>query len=191
MKHLGVVLCFGLILAFTCPSARAIEYFYNDVVAPTPYVFELPPTLIQHGSQIDIYVKNNLDPVRWKDWIFKIWVPVGDPDLLTMQVDYSNDPPHLQEQRFDVPLAPVTEPFLPGWKGFYADTFLVGSQWEQFGTSPVGSGGQFPIGNPAWVSFHFDVGVDPWIYIKDACIPEPATVALLGLGAMALLRKRS
>jgi hypothetical protein len=126
-----------------------------------------------------------------KDWKIIIWVPVGDDPLTAIQVDYSNDPLHsagMELEWFDVPLDPYADWTPPGFKGFYADTWL--SDWEEFGTNPVGSGLPHAWGNPMWVSFHFNVNADPWIYIKDACLPEPATIALFGLGALSLLRRR-
>jgi hypothetical protein len=187
-KHAVVfsLLCLSTIFC-TAVGATIVEF---PLSSPFQYEREIGPIQVQHDSPVDIYVANVYAPERWKDWKIVIWVPIDAPDVTMMQVDYSNDPLHIAElERFDVSLAAYTEPFIPGWKGFYADTFLVGSQWEQFGTNPVGSG-PHAWGNPAWVSFHFDVNVDPYIYIKDACIPEPMTIMLLGLGALALRRRK-
>lgn len=190
-------LAFSVIGIITCLSAvvqaTIVEYKLDDpVLGDLTFEREMKePVLVAVNSSLDIYVENIENPNRWKDWKIIIWVPVGDPPLESIEVDYSNDPLHIEElERFVVPLAPYTGPIDLGneWVGFYADTWLP--EWEEFGTSPVCSGGLHPWGNPAWVSFHFDVGVDPFIYIKDACIPEPATVTLLGLGGLVFLHRR-
>jgi hypothetical protein len=181
------VLCLFTIFV-TGVQASIVEFPLDN---PFQYVREIGPIQVAHDSPVDIYVANVFAPERWKDWKIVVWVPVGDPILTAMQVDYSNDPAHIAElERFSVPLAPYTGPINlgPEWMGFYADTW--DPQWEQYGTNPVGSPGPHAWGNPAWVSFHLDVNVDPFIYIKDACIPEPVTFALLGLGAMALRRRK-
>jgi len=173
--------------------AGVIEY---PLDYPEQRVREIGPLLESEHSQVDIYVENTLDPLRWKDWYVEIWVPDNAADVLTIDVDYDNTANHSDPVVYisDIPLAPITgiAPRWDGYKGFYASTFEA--EWEQYGTSPEGSQEPYPIGNPAWVSFHFQVDVpepDPFgYYIMDKCIPEPASLSLLALGAMALLRKR-
>jgi hypothetical protein len=177
-------------LLSTVVQATTVEY---PLTEPFQYEREIGPDKITEHSAIDIYVQNILSPIRVKDWKIIIWVPDTEPALTTIQVDYSNDPLHnynLELELFNVNLAPYTgSPPESDFKGFYADTWSP--EWEQFGTNPVGSGLPHSWGNPAWVSFHFNVNADPWVKIKDAClIPEPATICLLGLGALSLLRRK-
>jgi len=184
MEKSSLVLPFvGVFILFNAAiQASIIEYPLDN---PVQYVREIGPMQVSHSSPVDIYVANVLNEQRWKDWKIIIWVPLADPDLTQMQVDYDNTPDHSNPlEIFTVPLASYTGPINlgPDWKGFYADTWE--QPWQQYGTNPVGSGLEHTWGNPAWVSFHFDVGVDPFIYIKDACIPEPATIALLAIGGL-------
>jgi hypothetical protein len=189
-KH---VVVFSLLLSTifcTAVQASIVEYPLDD---PFQYVREIGPDLITHNSPVDIYVANVEAPERWKDWKIVIWVPLAEPDLTSILVDYSNDSHHAigsELEVFPVTLAPYSGLTWEEqeYKGFYASTWLP--RWEEFGTNPVGSGLPHAWGNPAWVSFHFDVGVDPVIYIKDACVPEPVTFVLLGLGAIVLRRRK-
>jgi hypothetical protein len=187
MKKFAFLFCTVGFIAFCSAAVQALPVELN---LDRAYDFEWQGK-IEINSPVDIYVANNLNPERWKEWKIVVWTPVTEAPVTQILVDYTNDPLHLiPEIQVPVELAPYAPLTWEGvdYVGFYADTKLP--QWAQFGTSPVGSGGPFPIGNPAWVSFHFDVGMDPIVYIKDACVPEPATLALLGLGA-ALLRRRT
>jgi hypothetical protein len=186
MKKSVLVLSVIGVITLLSTVAQAIVFPLSD---PPQYNIEIGPVKIVENSAIDIYVENVLNENRWKDWKIIIWVPDGEPALTQIRVDYSNDDSHVEElEWFYVTLAPFND-FTPepGFKGFYANTWLP--DWEEFGTNPVGSGLPHAWGNPAWVSFHFEVNADPWIYIKDACIPEPTTICLLGLGALVLRRK--
>ena len=192
------------ILVFTVGNVGANTIFEYPLDNPPQYTREIGPIVATEHSAVDIYVQNMLNPLRWKDWIFKIWIPDGASlydqqggHLNTIVVDYDNTPGHTGPLLLlSVPVVPIVDTRFADLgltQCFYANTF--DTQWEQFGTSPVGSGGPNPIGNPGWVSFHFYLDIplyDPFAhYVFDKCIPEPATICLLGLGVLGLLRKRS
>jgi len=167
--------------------AKAVEFEYllDD---PPSYERSIGPVWVAQHSPVDIYVQNILDPQRWKEWYIEIWIPETIDDLTCIDIDYDNTANHSDPlEVFSVPLAPLGgEPLFAGFKGFYADTFE--EPWLEFGTTPVGSGGLHPWGNPEWVSFHINVTPDNTpiaFYIDDFCIPEPATLLLLTLGGCA------
>jgi hypothetical protein len=189
-KRVLFLLILGMIALFcSLVQANVIEF---PMPNPPQYERNIGPMVLSEHSEIDIYIENIYDPDRIKDWTIAIWVPLSEPDITTIEVDYSNDPTHNVElERFSVTLADYVNLMWNNveYKGFYADTWA--SEWEQCGTNPVGSGLPHPWGNPMWVSFHFEVNVDPILYIKDVCaIPEPASLCMLGLGTLCLLRKR-
>jgi len=171
-----------------------IEYPLGE---PPEYIRRIGPAEVNSASVVDIYVENILEPLRWKEWYIEIWtVESAGIDQLFMDVDY-----HLQPDRNDVPtwildisLAqiqgdPIWGTAPPGYEGFYADT--QETPWEDYDTTPVGSGQGYDLGNPAWISWHFDDLPDCSIYyICDKCIPEPATICLLGFAGFALIRRK-
>ena len=189
MKHCRVLLL-TLMVTFITVSAEAGTIVY-PLDAPDQYIREIGPVLSYEHSEVEILVENVWDQERWKEWYVEIWVPDQYPDVLPIDVDYRSpllvDPFWI----YDVPLTLITgdSPW-PGFKGFYADSEELG-----LSTTPVNSGGPYPFGNPEWISFHFSVeipeDVDPFgFYLFDKCIPEPASLMLLGLGGLALIRKR-
>jgi len=174
------IVVFTLFVGFS--SAITVEHPLDE---PFQYYRIIGPLEITQHSPVDIYVANVFDPMRWKEWYIEIWIPETEPDIASIIVDYDNTPDHSDPlEQYAVDLTVITgEPLEQGFKGFYAEG----------GTTIQGSGGLHDWGNPAWVSFHIpDVAeCSPlWYYIEDCCIPEPATIALVGFGALALLRKK-
>ena len=171
--------------SYCCPTQAGVMEF--PMPDPSTYHRVIGPAQEDDHSQVDMYVENHYDPLRWKEWYIEIWIPIEVPDMDIIQVDYDNTIDHSNpEVLFPVNLVPITGP--PRWetyKGFSA----------QGATTPVGSGLPYDVGNPRWVSFHFyidDGCTKPFgYYVDDWCIPEPATITLLGLAGIALLRKRS
>ena len=197
MKQSRLLLFFlSLVLFLTAHAALGAEIIF-PLEEPFQYTREIGPELFYEHSQVDIYIENVYDPLRWKQWYIEIWLPDYAGDLTEITVDYKlpGEPEILipgvpvlaldREQPWPVEMVGVM-------KGFYADTW--DPLWEQYMTSPVESGGPYPIGNPEWLSFHFfaDLPVeDPFgLYVFDKCIPEPISLMLLGTGGLALLRRR-
>lgn len=161
MKNSFVVLSLLCLITVLGPSVWATTVVEFPLDNPVQYVRDIGPMIIQHNSPVDIYVANVLDEQRWKDWSIIIGILPGQTPLTSIQVDYDNTPNHSQPiALFDVPLASYGTIDFMGqtYNCYYANTWLA--PWEQFGTNPVGSTGPYAIGNPAWVSFHFDVNVD-------------------------------
>jgi len=180
------------ILMFASASqAAVVEHLLGE---PKQYNLLIGPQLLAGSSLMEVYVENVFAPERWKDWDIEFWVSVSEGDIDSIVVKYDNSVDHSAPvETFSISLAPVGgDPPWPGMKGFYASTWEAA--WEQYGTTPVGGQGSYPIGNPQWVSFHVDrSGANGPLgyYIEDSCIPEPATIALIGLGALVTLTRRS
>jgi hypothetical protein len=162
-------------------------------VNPDPYVVDIPMLEISEHSEIVLLIENIEDPLRYKEWELTVWVPEAYAPLAGLDIlDYEYG--ITTRNIYNVPMAP--DPMavqIPGYLAFYADTRET--PWYEYGTQPVDAGwGRVNIGNPAWVSFHFDPGTPQstpvFISVHDICIPEPATIVLLCLGGL-LLRKRT
>ena len=194
MKHYRLLLL-TLMVTFITAAASAATIMY-PLDYPDQYEREIGPELLYEHSVVEHLIENVWDPTRWKEWYVEIWVadlPEID-DIEFIDVDYRSpllgDPFWI----YNVPVTALDRPspfpaeFGP-FKGFYADSEELG-----LSTTPVNSGGPYPFGNPEWISFHFIIDVpeeDPYgWFLYDKCIPEPTSLILLGLGGLALIRKR-
>ena len=96
----------------------------------------------------------------------------------------------------NVPMHPdPLAPSIAGWNPFYADT--EETPWFAYGTQSVGARlGRIDIGNPWFVQFVFDVDetiptlTPVFVSVLDGCIPEPLTLAMLGVAGLLLFRRR-
>lgn len=139
----------------------------------TPYdwyeVIELGHGVWPLSGEIDVYIPNRQLPLDHKDiWIQLIWKQANfDPD------------PFLPDQ----PLIGVT-PFDSMQMSRHDSVDPNGWTHSQFKIEI------HPNPDAEWITVKGDILVDQLI-IETYCIPEPATLALLGIGGlMALIRKR-
>jgi len=156
------------------PPPDVVENPYGDPllrVDSTYWSDEMGAPLLNHGvwalGQIDVYIPNRDIIDGWKDILLElVWKPgmLDDPFLPNQPNILVTPWDQMEASRVDTDLG-------DGWvKSVYEITI-----WP----------------NPAeeWIAIKGNILVDGLV-ITTTCIPEPATIALLGLGALALLRKR-
>ena len=207
MKNILLLVSIGLMLAASTSYAQAgdVTIPLGDPrdVNPDPRVVDVPLLEITEHSLITVWVENEEDPLRFKDWRLTVYIPVhSDPamsydpvtQLETLTYGRTAMPPVVVP---NVPMVPTTS-VVPGWDAYYADTTKeLLTPWYAYGTQPVGRDwGRIDIGNPWFVQFVFDVDetipafVPVFVSIYDRCIPEPLTLVLLGVGGLLLSRRR-
>ncbi len=122
------------------------------------------------SGKIDAYIPNRPEICWWKDIVIQLtWKPAGLTDA------FWDDKPN-------VGVVPGVDPYTLYME---STTTALGDGWM----SSLYEIRLFP--NPPWetIGIEGDILVDQ-LAINTECIPEPATICLLGLGALALLRKR-
>ena len=141
------------------------QWWYND------------PLLQPGGKRVKLTVSTNLTSFDSEIFITINWSDENWTD--------ETRPPGPDEEQFIERLGPEHGPL--GDFGTWPITFSSKGGWA-FGTGWF----DLPIDyNPVWVSVDIS-GIDATIYgtIEHQCIPEPATLSLLALGGLALIRRR-
>jgi len=190
------LICAWAVFVYAVPSwavVVTIELGSSFDTNPDPYIVDIQQLEIVNHSEIQLLIENIEDPMRWKDWELTVWIPEGSSPLTKLDIlDY-----RWQSSVLEIPNVPMNPdpsaiPILD-YNAYYADT--TEALWYEYGTQPIGEDwGRVDVGNPHWISFLFNVDVPQstpvFISIHDVCVPEPVTIALLSLGALALIRKR-
>jgi hypothetical protein len=122
------------------------------------------------SGEIDVWIPNRLPTLWWKDIQIQLtWKPAGLTD----------------PQWDDEPLVGVT-PCIDPYKLIMVSTSEGLGQGWMYSVYQIEA-----IPNPPceWIAIKGDILVDELV-IDTICIPEPATVCLLGLGTLTLLLRR-
>jgi len=138
------------------------------------------------------------DADRWKEIDVSFSIVRVDPGLdAWAEVTYNWSTPEYSMVFGDPPTSPPLPPLTPETEEAFivrAEQFIFEGEpldWT-FGSNFVADSIMIPDYNPQWVSidirgYNFEI-VDG--VIDHRCVPEPATLAVLGLGGVALLRRR-
>ena len=198
MKKLISFLCFLVILtagsAALATTTTQIWYFGTNEVEPAPD----PITFVNDYGM----PKLKVDPGSGTGWHSTwdgrtgVWSLSGEIDVVIPNYQFENP---YKEITINLTWAPGgVDPFLPdqplvGVSAIPMDKMtmsvvndpLAGTIWTQSIYSIV----IWPNPPMEWIAIKGDILVDE-LDIKTTCVPEPATMGLLSLGGLALLRSR-
>lgn len=163
-----------------------------------------------------IVVENELDPIRWKEFLYQLTIVQYNPEdyVMDFHIDFSTtnpawyedpqQPQFLCEAYWQTLIAGTPNPAPASWTvvGYPGNNSkapispvlaLAGPQIDQWIDLmlPPFDGTKYYDWNPQWVSLEFSgYGFAVDYDFTDWCIPEPASLALLGIGAVTLLRRK-
>ncbi len=137
-----------------------------ELTVKTPFGWENGAWAL--SGEMDIYLPNRQVVDGWKEiWIQLTWKPAG--------LDPSKSLP-------DQPNVAVTPFVFATW---YRDDYDMPDDW----IVSLYKIEMWPNPLEEWITVKGDIWVDELI-IDTICIPEPASMLMLGLGGLALMRKR-
>lgn len=192
MKNI-IIICFLVVLgagsAAFATTTHQVWNFDQDDPMPLPEVIELGDGIAEGRLKVT--------PGPQGSWIDGAWELSGEIDII---LDNDDTPRDYKDIDIWVTWKPGTlnEPFMFTQPGVLVSAFgTTKSQTDIYHDTNAASG---------WTVSHYDITIWPnpteeWIAIKGnilvdrveiktECIPEPATMGLLGLGSLALLRNR-
>ena len=202
MKRVLITTLILMLAGVGTVRAATITVPLNDPldINPDPYIVDIPLVEFPEHSEVILEVENVLDPTRYKDWDYQVFIPTGSPavaelDYVRYYADSEMTILSLELTNVDLDYEGTQDIGGQDYDIYYASTFET--KWEDYGTSPVGEPpGPYgtDIGNPAWVAWActIDDSITGSVYAGafDVCVPEPATLCLFGMGALAMLRRR-
>ncbi len=122
------------------------------------------------SGEIDIYIPNCPLISGWKDILIQFtWKPAGETDFLWDDEPLVGVKPSIGQ--YELSMVSTSEDLGNGWMYSLYEIKVI------------------PNPPSEWIAIKGDIFVDKLI-VDTQCIPEPFSFALLGLGAVALLRKR-
>jgi len=141
------------------------------------------------------FYNDPLDTQRWKEIYWDIWIGPDDPgdtgDIVEVAINWSND---LYPNGTGQPPMPTEEAFI---ERFIIGQYVVNGPIDIERIEGFDPPFIIPEFNPEWVSIDVRMidqvsaeGVRITGEICHECVPEPATMSLLALGGLAVLRRR-